>query len=184
MFAKRLQLLRQEKKWTQAELAAKLGISKSTVGMYELGNRAPDNDLLVAIAKLFGVTTDYLLGRTNERGNVYLPDVIWTLEEAVKDIRFVNYASSYLAMIQMAARELSEDRAMSTKISFENFSSLDESQKVRMLAKAFDSVAYGPGGTFRLIPKKLSTAESESLLEKLKSLPQEEQQAIIRQLYG
>ena len=66
-FAKRLQGLRVDNDWTQQELAAKLGVSKSTIGMYESGNRSPDNDALILIADLFNVSTDYLLGRTSEK---------------------------------------------------------------------------------------------------------------------
>lgn len=46
---------------SQAELADRLGISSSAVGMYEQGRREPCNALLVSLAKEFGVTTDFLL---------------------------------------------------------------------------------------------------------------------------
>ncbi len=184
MFAKRLQLLRQEMKWTQSDLAEKLGVSKSTIGMYELGNRTPDNELLVAIAELFKVTTDYLLGRTDHPRAIKLPPTILTLEDALNDKRFIQFASDYLAMIQTAARELAKDRALAVSIAFEDFQSLDREQQLRLLSKAFDSVSYESGGNFKLIPKRLSSESSKELLEKLKSLPQEEQQAILKQLYG
>ena len=48
---------------TQAALAARLGISKSAVSMYERGNREPELDLLQAMADLFGVSVSALLGR-------------------------------------------------------------------------------------------------------------------------
>ena len=46
---------------SQAELADRLGISPSAVGMYEQGRREPCGALLVSMAKEFGVTTDFLL---------------------------------------------------------------------------------------------------------------------------
>lgn len=49
---------------TQAEIAEKLGISRSTIGMYETGAREPDFDTLEKIADFFNVDIDYLLGRT------------------------------------------------------------------------------------------------------------------------
>lgn len=61
MLGSRIAALRRESKMSQAELARQLKISPSTVGMYEQGRREPSADLLVEIAKLFGVTTDYLL---------------------------------------------------------------------------------------------------------------------------
>lgn len=50
-------------KKSQAELADKLGVSKSTVGMYELGKREPDFETLEAIADLFNVDMNFLLGK-------------------------------------------------------------------------------------------------------------------------
>ena len=49
---------------TQAEMAEKLGISRSTIGMYETGAREPDFETLEKIADFFNVDIDYLLGRT------------------------------------------------------------------------------------------------------------------------
>ena len=46
-----------------AELADRLGISKSSVSMYERGNREPELDLLEKMADLFGVGVSALLGR-------------------------------------------------------------------------------------------------------------------------
>lgn len=51
---------------TQVEMAGKLGISRSTIGMYETGARKPDFETLEKIADFFNVDTDYLLGRTNK----------------------------------------------------------------------------------------------------------------------
>lgn len=56
-----LKYLRTREKMSQAELADKLGVSKSTVGMYELGKREPDFETLEAIADLFNVDMNFLL---------------------------------------------------------------------------------------------------------------------------
>lgn len=48
--------------FTQSSAAKSLGISDSAYKNYEHGNREPSNELLCKIARLFGVTTDYLLG--------------------------------------------------------------------------------------------------------------------------
>lgn len=60
-FGARLKALRTKKGLTQSELAKKLGISTSAVGMYEQGRREPDSRLLKKICELFSVSTDYLL---------------------------------------------------------------------------------------------------------------------------
>lgn len=62
MFAVELKKLRTEYGMTQAQLAQKLKISASAVGMYEQGRREPDSELLARLAHLFHVSTDQLLG--------------------------------------------------------------------------------------------------------------------------
>ncbi len=47
---------------TQSQLAKKLGVSTSTVGMYEQGRRKPDGTMLIKLCDVFSVTADSLLG--------------------------------------------------------------------------------------------------------------------------
>lgn len=61
MLGPRIAALRRASSMSQAELARQLQISPSAVGMYEQGRREPSADMLVAMAQLFGVSTDYLL---------------------------------------------------------------------------------------------------------------------------
>ena len=61
MFARRLNMLRKENNISQMELAKQLGVSQSTVGMWETGKRHPDLDMLQQIAHFFEVTEDLLL---------------------------------------------------------------------------------------------------------------------------
>ena len=61
MFSIRIALLRESAGLSQAELARRIGVSASSVGMYEQGRREPSLDLVVRLAREFGVTTDYLL---------------------------------------------------------------------------------------------------------------------------
>lgn len=58
---------------SQAELAKKLGVSPSAVGMYEQGRREPSAETLVAISRVFRVSTDYLLtGKPGTRADEQL----------------------------------------------------------------------------------------------------------------
>lgn len=66
--------LRNEKGFTQERLAEVLGTSKSTVGMWEMGERFPSKDLYEAIADYFQVDIDYLYGRTNIRKKTHFAD--------------------------------------------------------------------------------------------------------------
>lgn len=64
-FAERLKSLRAEKDWSQQRLSEELKISKSSVNMYERGEREPGFETMEAIADLFNVDMDYLYGRAN-----------------------------------------------------------------------------------------------------------------------
>ena len=61
MLGTRIAALRRSEGWNQAELARRLQVSPSAVGMYEQGRREPPSDLLLAIARVFGVSVDYLI---------------------------------------------------------------------------------------------------------------------------
>ncbi|MGN0501617.1 MAG: helix-turn-helix domain-containing protein [Ruminococcus sp.] len=61
-FGNRLKELRLNAGLSQKQLADKLWITKATVSYYELSERNPSPEILIKIAKVFHVTTDYLLG--------------------------------------------------------------------------------------------------------------------------
>ena len=66
-FGSRLKKLRLQKSWSQAQLAERLGLTKSVVSAYENGIRMPSYEVLLALARVYKVSTDYLLG--NEKSN-------------------------------------------------------------------------------------------------------------------
>lgn len=61
MLGARIAALRRDQGLSQAELAQRLRISPSAVGMYEQGRREPSVEIVVALAGEFRVSTDYLL---------------------------------------------------------------------------------------------------------------------------
>lgn len=63
-FPERLRLLREKAGWTQEQLGGKINVADATINRYEKGLRKPDIDTLELLAELFGVSVDYLLGRT------------------------------------------------------------------------------------------------------------------------
>lgn len=65
MLGEIIKKLREDKEISQRKLADMLGVSPSTIGMYEQGRRSPDNEMLLKLAKIFDVSIDYLLGTTN-----------------------------------------------------------------------------------------------------------------------
>ena len=60
--AARLAELRREKGLSQEELAEKLAVSRQAVSKWERGESSPDTDNLIALAQLYGVSLDVLLG--------------------------------------------------------------------------------------------------------------------------
>ena len=66
MLSNKLYELRMSFGWTQVQLAKKLGITKQTVSNWENDNIQPSIDMLVKLAKIFNVSTDYLLGLTSK----------------------------------------------------------------------------------------------------------------------
>ena len=60
-FGEKVQRLRKQQGWSQEELAERIPISRQAVSKWESGAAVPDVENVVAIGKLFGVSTDYLL---------------------------------------------------------------------------------------------------------------------------
>ena len=60
----RIRELRTARRWSQSDLARQIGVQKATVGQYESGDRSPSYEVLIRIADVFAVSTDYLI-----RGN-------------------------------------------------------------------------------------------------------------------
>lgn len=61
-FGERLRELRLKNNYTQKQIAERLGVAISAVSSYESGVRYPTYDSLIKIARIFRVSTDYLLG--------------------------------------------------------------------------------------------------------------------------
>lgn len=71
MFPQRLKACRKQKGMSLVALAAVFGMSHSTLSKYESGTRRPDAEMLIKLAQYFNVTTDYLLGISDEpKGNL------------------------------------------------------------------------------------------------------------------
>lgn len=64
-FAIRLKELRENQNLTQAELAEKLNVGVSTIGMWESTQRTPTAKMLLKLIAFFDCTLDYLLGDSN-----------------------------------------------------------------------------------------------------------------------
>ena len=87
-FSGRLKELRIQHGMTQGELAMRIGVSKSSVNMYERGEREPGLETIGAIADCFRVNVDSLLGRETEpaAGSAQGDSRLERIEKIIRDI--------------------------------------------------------------------------------------------------
>ena len=74
-FGIRLRQLRTARNLSQMDFAKQIGLSKSSVNMYERGEREPGLETLERIADYFNVDMDYLLGKSEITNRTYLSDM-------------------------------------------------------------------------------------------------------------
>lgn len=72
----RIKLLREELGMTQQELADKLDGAKSTVAMYEKGDRKPSLEILIKLSEIFNCSIDYILCQSDIKTNKNDPAVV------------------------------------------------------------------------------------------------------------
>ena len=66
----RLRELRKNRGLRQNDIAEKIGVSPQSYGYYENGINKPDPEMLIKLANFFQCSTDYLLGREDDFGNI------------------------------------------------------------------------------------------------------------------
>ena len=96
-FAARITSLRKESGISQKEAAKKLGVSQSLLSHYEKGIRECGLDFICTAADFYGVTCDYLLGRSNSK--IGFDNDTVTSQEIHDDTEF-----SAITLYRMAAR--------------------------------------------------------------------------------
>lgn len=104
--------LRSSSGLTQAEMAERLGISRSTIGMYETGAREPDFETLEKIADFFNVDTDFLLGRTDK--TTILPETVghyYLNDDAREMAQFMFENPEYKVLFDASRKVKKEDIA-------------------------------------------------------------------------
>lgn len=65
IFSERLKNSREAKQWTRKQASQEFKLPYSTYSNYENGSREPDIDTITKMAKTFGTSTDFLLGKTD-----------------------------------------------------------------------------------------------------------------------
>ena len=68
-FGEKLQMLRKARGWSQEELAQQINVSRQALSKWESGASIADTENVIALSRLFGVSTDYLLLSESEAAN-------------------------------------------------------------------------------------------------------------------
>ncbi|AEB73706.1 helix-turn-helix domain-containing protein [Lentilactobacillus buchneri] len=106
--------LRERRGLSQVQLAKKLNIGTSTLGMWETDKRKPNPDALVSLANYFDVSTDYLLGNTaSEKGSA--PE--WATEQDRKDLR--KFLEDNANSMTYGGEELTDDERQQLRVAME-----------------------------------------------------------------
>lgn len=81
--ADRIKELREDHDLTRLEMAQRLGVNKSTITRYELGDMKPTIDMLLKIRELFGVTVDWVTGVDTNGEDKYVTAVKECIEAGI-----------------------------------------------------------------------------------------------------
>lgn len=98
-FSEKLLRLRKARNMSQEELAERLEVSRQAISRWEMGTAMPDAVNILAISKLFGVTTDYLLYDEMERFEV--PTVQSAPREKVRRFANTQYLLTVMVLMQV-----------------------------------------------------------------------------------
>lgn len=174
MNGNRLKALREKKRKLQSEVADELGLNRVTYNRYENEEREPDNDTLSRIADYFGVSTDYLLGRVAEKKDL-------SIHEAMKSSPFVEFISGRLSKMADAGEKAfgSQDPFV---VELRKFGDMNKEDRETLLSNGYSKVIED-NGTFILVPKKITPEMETRILDEIKNLPDDVQQAIIANLH-
>lgn len=117
MIYDRIKEIREKNGMTQAELAKKLGLTRSGVNAWEMGVSIPSAQYLIGLANLFKVSTDYLLGLERKEVidisglNGEEKEIIYSLMRYFeKDSRSVKLSDSELAQLEEEYMTLAESK--------------------------------------------------------------------------
>ena len=102
-FPARLKAARELRKLTQADLSQLAGLPSTTISHFESGNRKPSFDNLRRLTKVLAVSTDYLMGVTDE------PDASAAASRIARHLK--NASEEEISMLETFAKSLSERKS-------------------------------------------------------------------------
>ena len=119
----RITELREEKNISQLDLANSIGCGKTIVYYWETGQREPNSQMIVALAKFFNVSTDYILGLEDEIGA--------KTEKVVKKFSYEDFTPEEIEMIK-GIRELNFTDQNALKVVLNSFLSKNSTTKEKV----------------------------------------------------
>ncbi|WP_227860487.1 helix-turn-helix domain-containing protein [Clostridioides sp. ES-W-0016-02] len=106
---KRLKELRKELNFTQEDISKKIGLSKSAYGYYEQGKTVPDAYMIAELSKIFNVSIDYLLGKTDKKNNDCSESLPNSFDNANDAIKFILQQPTLMAYGDYNVKKLSDE---------------------------------------------------------------------------
>ena len=98
-YGEKLQALRETRSWSQEELATQINVSRQALSKWESGASVPDTENVVALSRLFGVSTDYLLLENGETTAQAAPTAAPSAESKWPIMRIVWLFTMILAIL-------------------------------------------------------------------------------------
>ncbi|MGO0904959.1 helix-turn-helix domain-containing protein [Clostridioides difficile] len=105
----RLKELRKELNFTQEDISKKIGLSKSAYGYYEQGKTVPDAYMIAELSKIFNVSIDYLLGKTDKKNNDCSKSLPNSFDNANDAIKFILQQPTLMAYGDYNVKKLSDE---------------------------------------------------------------------------
>lgn len=117
IIGEKIRELRLEKDLRQKDLAAKIHIAANTLSQFESGKANPSYDVLISIADFFEVSTDFLLGRSDDFGVISIKNQSAEFSSGGKELLEIYNAiePEYRAQILEYARYFAERRGLKIK---------------------------------------------------------------------
>lgn len=99
----RIRELRKEINLSQEALAERLEMKRTNIANYEAGRVVPPGNVLLELSKIFGVTTDYLLGRSDDPNSKVslLDDDLYQIQRAKKKLKTQSERDRMDRMVEM-----------------------------------------------------------------------------------
>ncbi len=169
--AETIRRLRREHNMTQNELADRLGVSYQAVSRWENESSYPDIELLPAIAALFGVTVDYLLGSAEKRAGKEQWEILNRLEDPAER----------LARLRQMHRSFPEDQ----EVFFRLCESVTDPEEAMRLSEEFLGTCTIPFFRSLIIKHMIFTLEEDRVMPYLweKNIPEEAWDSLLAQRY-